>query len=302
MSKESQIMKNAPLFCGVCTALVTPFSMGKVNYEVLEELLDMQMEQGIPAVCVCGTTGEAPTLTDEEHLSIIQCAVKHCKGKMKIIAGTGSNNTSHSVFLSRQAEDAGADAVLVVTPYYNKASETGLIKHYSVIADSTNLPVVLYNVPSRTGVDISVAVCTELSKHENIVGIKEASGNVSKTSRVLKNAAEGFCVWSGNDDEITAQMSVGAAGIISVFSNLCPKEANAIANACISGKFSQAAELQKNYIDLIDALFSQVNPIPIKEAMELVGLRVGSPRLPLCRMDAACRNKLVSVMRAHGLI
>lgn len=291
-----------PTFTGVCTALVTPFREGNVNYRKLDELLDNQFEHGVQCVCVCGTTGEASTLSDEERCSIIDHTVQYCNGRMKVIAGTGSNNTEHAVLLSKAADAAGADAVLVVSPYYNKATAQGLIAHYSTIAQAVQCDVILYNVPSRTGVDIPPEVCKTLSEQKNIIGIKEASSDITKTAKIRAACGEDFFLWSGNDDQIVPQMSLGASGVISVLSNLCPADTKKITDACLAGDYHTAAQLQCNYAELINALFCEVNPIPIKHAMNLAGFDVGLPRLPLCDMSENTASKLKNTLISYGII
>jgi len=291
-----------PIFTGVCTALVTPFKDGAVNYTKLEELLEYQIDHGIKAVVVCGTTGESATLSDEEQLNIIAHSVQHCHGRMKVIAGSGSNNTQHAVHMSKIASSLGADAVLVVSPYYNKASEQGLIAHYLQVAEASHCPVILYNVPSRTGVDIPVNVYAELSQHPNIAGIKEACGNISKVARTIAQCRKDFCVWSGNDDQIVPIMSLGGAGVISVLSNICPNQTLAMTDACLRGDYIAAGRLQCEYIDLIDALFCEVNPSPIKEALNLIGFSVGQMRLPLCNLSVKNLEKLKTTLQKHRLL
>ncbi len=281
-----------PIFTGLCTALITPFQNNEVDYEKLEFLLERQIQQGVDAVCVCGTTGEAATLSDEEHLSVIAHTIRCSAGRIKVIAGTGSNNTKHAITLSKIADSMGADALLVVTPYYNKANTAGLIEHYTLVADAVNTPVILYNVPSRTGVDIPLEAYLALSQHSNIAGVKEASGNLKKVNQILANCGENFHVWCGNDDEIVAQMSLGAKGAISVLSNLFPAEALTMVRSCQNGNISAAAKMQQKYLPLTDALFCDVNPIPIKEAMNLCGFDIGIPRLPLTPLAAEKRQHL----------
>lgn len=277
------------VFSGLCTALITPFRDNEVDYKMLETLLQRQIDHGVDAVCVCGTTGEASTLSDEEQLSVIAHSIQYCKGKIKVIAGTGSNNTKHAITLSRVACSMGADALLVVTPYYNKANTAGLIEHYTLVADSVDCPVILYNVPSRTGVDIPLEAYLTLSKHSNIAGVKEASGNLKKVNHILANCGSHFHVWCGNDDEIVAQMSLGATGTISVLSNLFPAQTLKMVRSCQHGEISVAAKLQQKYLPLIDALFCDINPIPAKAGMNLLGLDVGNPRLPLTSL---CPEKM----------
>lgn len=273
-------MKNA-IFEGACTALVTPFFQGSVNYPLLERLLTRQMEAGIPAVVISGTTGESPTLSDSEKIELFQKSKHYVKDSCRIIAGTGSNNTEHAIFLSKAAQDAGADALLVVTPYYNKATPDGLITHYSAIASAVHIPIILYNVPSRTGVDIPIPVYQCLAHVPNIVGVKEASTSLSKIAEIRSKCPPDFFLWSGNDDQAVAAMSLGASGVISVLSNVAPVETHAMALAALDGDFDTAADLQLGLLPLIQALFREVNPIPVKAAMNLLGYDCGVCRLPL---------------------
>ncbi len=281
-------MKN-PIFTGVCTALVTPFLNDQVNYPMLEVLLRRQVDAGIRAVVIAGTTGEAPTLSDSEKMELIHRAKSYVGNACTVIAGTGSNSTEHAVVLSRAAEEAGADAILVVSPYYNKTTPDGLVAHYMAIAQSVSIPMILYNVPSRTGVDIPVTVYRALSSIPNILGVKEASNDITKITRILHECPSDFGVWSGNDDQITPAMSLGAKGVISVLSNLCPAETKAMADAALNGDFDTAAALQIQMLPLIELLFCEVNPIPIKEAMKLIGYDCGGCRLPLTELT--CKNK-----------
>lgn len=281
-------MKNT-FFTGACTALVTPFLGGKVNFPMLEQLLKRQMDAGIEAVVICGTTGESPTLSDTEKLELFQRAKKYVGDSCKIIAGTGSNCTEHSVALSRAAEELGVDALLVVSPYYNKATPDGLVTHYGAIASAVQIPVILYNVPSRTGVDIPVKVYQQLAKLPNIAGVKEASTDISKIAKIKAACPKDFSVWSGNDDQAVAVMSLGGKGVISVLSNVLPLETQTMAKAALDGDFDTAADLQIKMLPLIEALFSEVNPIPVKAAMKLIGYDCGECRLPLTPMS---REKL----------
>ena len=268
------------LFTGACTALVTPFLKGEVNYPMVQQLIRRQTEAGIPAVVICGTTGESPTLSDAEKLELFRSAKKYARDSCLIIAGTGSNNTEHTIALSKAAEDAGADALLVVSPYYNKATPEGLITHYSAVAASVHIPVILYNVPSRTGVDIPVAVYQCLSQIPNIAGVKEASTDISKIARIRAACPDHFAVWSGNDDQTAAVISLGGSGVISVLSNILPEETQAMTQAALDGDFDTAADLQIRMLHLIEALFSEVSPIPVKAAMKLIGYDCGECRLP----------------------
>lgn len=270
------------IFTGVCTALVTPFLQDSVNYPMLEQLLRRQAEAGVSAVVICGTTGESATLTDEEKLAMFRFARACAPEDMCIIAGTGSNSTAHAIALSQQAQEAGATALLVVSPYYNKATPQGLYRHYAAIAESVHIPVILYNVPSRTGVDIPVEVYKELSAIANIAGVKEASTDIRKIARIRALCPSGFAVWCGNDDLAVPALSLGAKGLISVVSNIEPEMTNAMVNAALDGDFDTAAALQLSLLPLISALFAEVNPIPVKAAMALIGYDCGSCRMPLC--------------------
>lgn len=287
---------NKPLFTGACTALVTPFLNGKVNYPMLEQLLKRQMEAGIRAVVICGTTGESPTLCDAEKLEMFRRAKRYVGDNCLIIAGTGSNCTEHAAALSKAAEDMGADALLVVSPYYNKATEEGLVAHYSAIAGAVHIPVIAYNVPSRTGVDIPVSVYQCLSLIPNMAGVKEASTSISKIAKILAGCPKDFVVWSGNDDQAAAVMALGGQGVISVLSNVMPVETQAMAQAALDGDFDTAADLQLQMIPLIELLFSEVNPIPVKAAMKLIGYDCGECRLPLTPMSRENHEKLKKLL------
>ena len=271
------------LFTGACTALVTPFLGKAVNYPLLDRLLARQIDAGISAVVLCGTTGESATLTDAEKLAIIGRGKALGRDRCTVIAGTGSNDTEHTVNLSRLAEQAGADALLVVTPYYNKATPGGLLEHYRAVAAGVRIPVIIYNVPSRTGVDIPVEVCQALAAVPNIAGIKEASSDISRVARLRAACPDSFAVWGGNDDQAAAVLSLGGSGVISVVSNLYPELMQALVSAGLDGDFDTAADLQLRLLPLIRALFREVNPIPVKAAMELLGWDCGRCRLPLTR-------------------
>ena len=271
-----------PFFSGVCTALVTPFLKDTVNYPMLEQLLRRQYDAGIRAVVICGTTGESATLTDEEKLSMFRYAKKSMPEDLRIIAGTGSNSTVHAIALSQAAQDAGADALLVVSPYYNKATPEGLYLHYAAIASSVQIPVILYNVPSRTGVDIPVEVYRRLSQIPNIAGVKEASSDIRKLARIRSQCPDHFTVWCGNDDLAVAAMALGAKGLISVVSNIEPEITGSMIGAALDGDFDTATALQLSLLPLIEALFQEVNPIPVKAAMAMIGYDCGSCRMPLC--------------------
>ena len=287
-----------PVFTGTCTAVVTPFTDRGVNYDVLAALLDRQLAAGVEAVVLCGTTGEAAAMTEAEQLAVIRWGADYLRGRMTVIAGTGSNCTTHAVDLSRAAEEAGADAVLVVTPYYNKATPRGLILHYTAVADAVGIPVIAYNVPSRTGVDLPLSVCEALSAHPNINGVKEASGDLAKISRILGRFGEDFHVWSGNDDQNVPILSLGGQGVISVLSNVCPGEVHDMVSAAHRGDFRAAAAEQNRLMPLIDALFCEVNPIPVKAALDLLGFDVGTPRLPLCPMEPEHLARLRAALRS----
>ena len=291
----------APVFTGSCTAIVTPFDHQGVNYSVLGELLERQIAAGTDAVCVCGTTGEASTMSPEERRGVIDFCVRQVKGQMKVIAGTGSNDTKEALHRSKEAEDSGADALLVVTPYYNKATQTGLIRHYTYLADRVHTPIILYNVPSRTGVSFAAETYAALAPHPNIAGVKEASGDLGLVIRTRNACGDGFQIWSGNDDQVVPMMSLGAKGVISVASNLVPEVMRDMSHLCLTGNFPQAARLQLDYAPLINSLFLEVNPIPIKAALELAGYSVGQPRLPLCELSEAHLASLKKAMGQAGL-
>lgn len=287
-------MKN-PLFLGACTALVTPFENGKLNERMLKTLIHRQLEAGIRAIVLGGTTGEAPTLSDEEKRRLFTLG-KQSMTKGITICGTGSNDTRHAVQLSRMAEDCGADALLVVSPYYNKATPSGLIAHYTAIASAVHIPVILYNVPGRTGVDLPVSVYKELSAIPNIAGVKEASTDITKFARILRECPRDFYVWSGNDDMTVPVMALGGAGVISVVSNVAPVEMQDMCLAALAGDFDTAAALQLELLELTKALFCEVNPIPVKAAMALLGYDCGECRLPLTVLREENFRKLAKLL------
>lgn len=276
-----------PLFTGVCTALVTPFLDGKVNYPMLEVLLRRQIDAGIRAVVLAGTTGEASTLTDDEKLEIFRRAKVFAGSRLTIIAGTGSNDTAHAVQLSKDAQEAGADALLVVSPYYNKATPDGLIAHYLAIAHAVRIPIIIYNVPSRTGVDIPVSVYKTLSRIPNIAGVKEASSSLTKVLQTRLECSDHFHIWSGNDELTVPFLSLGGKGVISVASNIAPAEMQTMTLAALDGDFDTAAALQCELLPLTDLLFCEVNPIPVKYAMKKIGYDCGPCRLPLTAPSSA---------------
>lgn len=284
------------LFSGVCTALVTPFLNGEVNYPMLEQLLKRQMEAGIRAVVLCGTTGESPTLSDAEKTTIFRRAKEYVGDSCNIIAGTGSNSTEHAIALSQKAEDIGVDGLLVVSPYYNKATPDGLIAHYCAIASAVKIPVIVYNVPSRTGLDIPVSVYQALSRIGNIAGVKEASSDIVKIGKIRAACPEHFAVWSGNDDQIVPVMALGGKGVISVLSNVLPNQTGMMAQFALDGNYRAAAELQIKMLPLIQALFCEVNPIPVKAAMKLLGYDCGECRLPLTELSQENYRKLKNVL------
>jgi len=288
-------------FTGSGVAIVTPFDGDKTNYDALGELIDFNIENGTDAIIICGTTGEASTMPDREHLAAIEYTVKKVAKRVPVIAGTGSNETAHAIALSKKAEELGADGLLVVTPYYNKASQKGLVMHFSAIANSVNIPVILYNVPGRTGVNIPIPVLKELAKIDNVVAIKEASGNISYTAKVAAEVPELY-IYSGNDDMIVPIMSLGGKGVISVVANVMPKETHQICQYYLDGETDKATKLQLDMLGLINDLFIEVNPIPVKTALRLMGKNVGNLRLPLCDMEESNLAKLKASMQKHGLI
>ncbi|MBQ8298251.1 MAG: 4-hydroxy-tetrahydrodipicolinate synthase [Ruminococcus sp.] len=295
-------MKNT-IFTGAGIAIITPFNEdGTINFDCLGKMIDNQIESGTDAIIICGTTGEASTMSDDEHLECIKFAVKHTAGRVPVIAGTGSNDTKYAVELSKEAEAAGADGLLVVTPYYNKATQKGLILHFNAIADAVNIPIILYNIPGRTGMSIEVSTVKELAKHKNIVGLKEASGNISYAAKLLAECGDVIDVYSGNDDIIVPMMSLGAKGVISVLSHVIPKETHMMTQYCLENNFAEAAKLQLEYMDLINNLFIEVNPIPVKEAMNMMGVNVGPCRMPLCEMTDDHKAALKASLVKHGLV
>lgn len=283
-----------PLFTGACTALVTPFLDGCVNYPMVEQLLRRQIDAGIRAVVIAGTTGESPTLSDEEKLELFRRCKAYAGNDCMIIAGTGSNSTAHTISLSKAAQEVGADALLVVSPYYNKATPEGLFAHYMRVAHAVEIPVILYNVPGRTGVDIPVSVYKRLAPIPNIAGVKEASTDITKITKIRRTCGEGFSIWSGNDDQIVPVMSLGGQGVISVLSNICPVETKAMAEAALAGDFDTAAALQCDLLPLIELLFCEVNPIPVKAAMKHIGYDCGDCRLPLTPLSKENATKLAA--------
>lgn len=294
-------MKKKTIFKGAATALVTPFKNGAVNYDELKRLIEYQIAGGISAIAVCATTGEAPTLEDIEHQRIIAFCAEVINKRAVLIAGTGSNNTAHAMMMSRQAKSNGADALLVVTPYYNRTTEKGLTQSFLMIAEATDLPIMLYNVPSRTGVDITPEVCRSLAVHPNIVALKQASGDIAATAAIISECGDRLAVYSGNDDMTLPILSLGGMGVVSVLSNILPSAVNRMCGEWFAGRYREAAELQLKYLPLIRALFSQVNPIPIKTALCELGFDTAELRLPLCEMDEKPRRELLRQMKRLGL-
>jgi 4-hydroxy-tetrahydrodipicolinate synthase len=292
-----------PVFTGSCPALITPFDQNNIiNYDAFGRLIDAQIEAEVDAVCVCGTTGESATMSIREHIAAVEFCVKRVNHRVKVIAGAGSNDTSAAVYLSQHAQDSGADALLHVTPYYNKASQTGLIKHYEYIADRVELPIILYNVPGRTGVSFTAETYKILSENPKINGVKEASGNFSLLAHTRFLCGDDFYIWSGNDDQVVPMMALGAKGVISVASNIVPEVMAEMTHLCLDNDFAAASQLQIRYMDLIDALFTEVNPIPIKAAMNLLGMDAGSLRLPLCDISDKNLDTLRRAMERAGLL
>lgn len=290
-----------PIFTGSAVAIVTPFKDGGADLDTLGELLDFQLENGTDAVVVCGTTGEASTMTYAERAETIGFCVRHIGGRVPVIAGTGSNSTENAVALSQEAERRGADGLLVVTPYYNKASQAGLLRHYRSIADAVSTPVILYNVPSRTGVSIAPETYAALAEHPNIAGVKEASGNLGNIQRTKSLCPEDFYIWSGNDDETVPVCALGGKGVISVAANILPAEMHRLTQLCLNNDFAAAGELQVHLKDFCDTMFCEVNPIPVKTALGLLGWRVGELRSPMCPPSAENLERIKRVLTQYGL-
>ncbi len=290
------------IFRGAGVAIITPFTETGVNYPELGRIIEDQIAGGTDAIIITGTTGESATMTDAEHREAIRFAVEKVAGRIPVVAGTGSNETSYAIELSKYAEQVGADALLLVTPYYNKCTQNGLIAHYTAIADSVNIPAILYTVPSRTGVSIKTETYAALSKHPRIVAVKEASGDLSAILRLRAAVGDELAVYSGNDDQIVPILSLGGSGVISVLSNVAPKATHDICQNYFDGNVAEAARLQIAYADLIDALFCEVNPIPVKTAMRRLGYETGPLRMPLSEMEPAHAAQLDAALRAHGLL
>ncbi len=290
------------IFTGAGTAIITPFKNGAIDYESFGKIIEDQIAKSIDAIIVAGTTGEAATLTHEEHCELIKYAVEKIADRVPVIAGTGSNDTAYGIELSKYACEVGADALLLVTPYYNKATPKGLIKSFLETAEATDKPIILYNVPSRTGCNIPLSVYKELAKHERIVAAKEASGNISYIAEVIAECGDSLDVYSGNDDQIVPIMSLGGKGVISVLSNVLPNETHTMTQLCLDGNFSGAAKMQLDYLKLINALFCEVNPVPVKTAMAELGWCDVEMRLPLCEMEDSNKAKLLAAMKEKGLL
>lgn len=294
-------MSKKPVFTGAGVALVTPMLPdGGVNYTKLEELVDWHAANGTDAIIACGTTGEAPTLTSPEHLEALRVVISRAKGRLPVIAGTGSNDTAHCIDMCRVAERMGADGLLLVTPYYNKTSQRGLVAHYTKVAASTDLPLILYNVPSRTGVNIQPATVAQLNRLDTVVGLKQANGDISSVADIA--ALCDIPIYSGNDDQIVPILSLGGVGVISVLSNILPRETHEMCQRWFDGDTAGSRDLQLKYLDLIHALFSDVNPVPVKAAMNRMGMAVGECRLPLWQMDEKPLAALEALLKKHGLI
>lgn len=295
-------MSKKTIFRGAATALITPFKDGRIDFDATSRLIDRQIDLGIDALVICGTTGESCTLSDNEHRDLLEFALIHTGGRVPMIAGTGSNDTAHAIKMSRFASEIGYDALLAVTPYYNKATEAGLIKSYTAIADAARCPIILYNVPSRTGCNISLPVYRELAKHENIVAVKEASGNISQIAELVAECGDSLDVYSGNDDQTLPILSLGGAGVISVVSNIIPREMTALCQKWFDGDTKECRRLHEKYLNLMKLMFCEVNPIPVKTACALMGLCYDELRLPLCEMGDENREKLQNLLKQYNLI
>ena len=275
---------------------------GSINYQGLGDLIENQIANGTDAIIICGTTGEASTMTDEEHLECIRFAVEKTAGRIPVIAGTGSNDTRYAIELSKEAEAVGVDGLLLVTPYYNKTTQRGLIAHFTAIADAVNVPIILYNIPGRTGVNMEVATVKKLAEHRNIAAIKEASGNISYAAKLIAACGDNIDVYSGNDDMVVPLVSLGGKGVISVASHVIPKQMHDMVQYCLDNNFAEATKLQIEYLDLINSLFIEVNPIPVKEALNMMGVNVGPCRMPLYEMSDEHKAVLRASLEKHGLI
>ncbi len=295
-------MKNT-IFTGAGVAIVTPMNAdGSINYDELGRLIDFNIDNGTDAIIICGTTGESSTMSDDEHTECIRYAVERTAKRVPVIAGTGSNDTAYAIELSQKAEEVGADALLVVSPYYNKTSQAGLVAHFTTIADSVNIPIVLYNIPGRTGVNIAIDTFVKLSKHKNIVAVKEAGGNINYFAKIIEACGDDLDVYSGDDGMIVPVMSIGGKGVISVISNIMPKETHEVCELCLENNIIEAGKKQIQLLDLINNLFIDVNPIPVKEALNIMGYSAGPCRMPLVPMAEKDRDSLVASMKKLNLI
>lgn len=295
-------MKNT-IFTGAGVAIITPMNAdGSINYDGFADNIEYQIQNGTDAIIVCGTTGEASTMTDEEHIECIRFCVEKTAGRVPVIAGTGSNDTRYAVELSKVAQEKGADGLLLVTPYYNKASQNGLVAHFGAVAEAVDIPIILYNIPGRTGMSIEIGTYKKLEQYRNIVAVKEASGNISYTSKLIAECGDFLDVYSGNDDIIVPMMSIGAKGVISVLSNVMPKETHEMTKLCLENNCEEAAKLQMKYLELINNLFIEVNPIPAKEAMNMMGMAAGPCRLPLCEMTDEHKAALRASLAKFNLV
>ncbi len=288
------------LFKGSGVALVTPYKNGNIDFEKLAEVIEYHIKEGTDAFIVCGTTGEASTMTDEEQVETIKFVIDKTNKRIPVIAGTGSNNTAHSIHLSQKAEELGADGLLIITPYYNKSTQKGLVSHFNAIADSVNIPIIAYNVPGRTGVNIKPSTLAQMAKHKNIVAVKEASGDISQVAEMARVCPDGFGIYSGNDDMILPLLSLGGCGVISVVANICPKDTHDLVAKYFEGDIEGSRKLQLDMKPLIDSLFIEVNPIPVKTAMNLLGFDMGELRLPLVEMDDCNLNVLKNELTNYG--
>jgi 4-hydroxy-tetrahydrodipicolinate synthase len=290
------------LFKGSGVALVTPFTNDEIDYDKLSELIEWQIENNTDAIIVCGTTGESSTMSDSERREVIKFTIEKVNKRVPVIAGTGSNNTAYSIELSKYAEKQGADGLLIVTPYYNKTTQKGLIEHYSAIADNVNIPIILYNVPGRTGLNLLPKTVEVLSKHRNIKAVKEASGNISQVAEIARLCDNNFYVYSGNDDMVVPLLSLGGSGVISVVANILPKDTHDMVVSYLEGNIEKARKLQLDMKELIDTLFIETNPIPVKTAMNLMGMNAGELRLPLTSMTESNLDILKKAMKAYGVL
>ena len=291
------------VFTGSGVAIATPMHEdGSVNFERLDALIDFHLENKTDSIISCGTTGESATLSHEEHCKVLEHTIRRVNKRIPVIAGVGSNDTAYSLELAKEAAAYGADALLSVTPYYNKASQAGLVKHFTYVADRVNLPMILYNVPSRTGCSIQPETYLELSKHPNIVATKEANGNISAIAKTIALCGDDLDIYSGNDDQVLPILALGGKGVISVFANICPAETHDICEKFFQGDLAGSRELFLKYLPLMEDLFMDVNPIPVKEAMNMMGMECGPCRLPLCEMSPAAKEKLAATLKKYGLI